>query len=79
MLEVLHESESECSPAKKLKCSDLEEWLDDSSIRRLDTGVNCVHFLGALSRSKFNARAMRGKRVWAASGRRVWGPPAGSA
>lgn len=27
--EVLHESESECSPAKKLKCSDLEEWLDD--------------------------------------------------
>ena len=29
MLEVLHESESECSPAKTLKCSDLEEWLDD--------------------------------------------------
>ena len=27
--EVLHESESEWSPAKKLKCSDLEEWLDD--------------------------------------------------
>ena len=34
-----------------------------SSIRRLDRGVKWVHFLGGVSRSKVNARAMRGKRV----------------
>ena len=36
-------------------------------------------FLGALSRSKVNARAMRGKRVWAPPAGGACGPLAGGA